>query len=109
MRVIEQGLSIGARIDALLDAEIDEALASDDLVTRRIAAAFAQTRRVPREVAVQFSGGITQRCWSVSRGDGTYRVVYLPTTGYFSLCVESDFGPLDIGVHGPALGCFGSV
>jgi len=45
----------------------------------------------------------------VTHGDGTYRVVYLPRAGYFSLCVESDFGPLDIGVHGPAPGCFASV
>lgn len=107
--MIEAELSIGQRIDALLDAEVTEALRSHDQVTRRTARAFVQTRRTPREVAVNFSGGITQRCWSVSRGDGTYRVVYLPTAGYFSLCVESDFGPLDIGVHGPALGCFGSV
>ena len=108
-RVIAPDLSICERIDALLDAEVAEALTADDDVTRRLAEAFEQTRRRPREIAVQFSGGITQRCWSVSRGDGTYRVVYMPTAGYFSLCVESDFGPLDIGVHGPALGCFGSV
>ncbi|WP_152541025.1 hypothetical protein [Sulfitobacter noctilucae] len=107
--MIKPALSIGERIDALLDAEISEALGSDDRVTRRTAADFEAIRRKPREVEVNFSGGITQRCWSVSRGDRTYRVVYLPTAGYFSLCVESDFGPLDIGVHGPALGCFGSV
>lgn len=100
---------MGERIDALLDAEVAEARASGDQVTQLTAEAFEMKRRPPREVEVQFSGGITQRCWSVSRGDGTYRVVYLPTAGYFSLCVESDFGPLDIGVHGPALGCFGSV
>ena len=109
VRVIKAGLSIAQRVDALLDTEVAEAMASEDQVTRRIAAAFEETRRVPKEVAVQFSGGTLQRCWSVSRGDGTYRVVYLPTAGYFSLCVESDFGPLDIGVHGPALGCFASV
>ena len=107
--MIASGLTIPERIDALLNAEVAEALTSSDRVTRRTARDFEQTRRPPREVRVNFSGGITQRCWSVSRGDGTYRVVYLPTAGYFSLCVESDFGPLDIGVHGPALGCFGSV
>lgn len=107
--MIKSELSIAERIDALLDADVAEALASADRVERRTAEAFQQTRRAPREITVQFSGGITQRCWSVSKGDGTYRVIYLPTAGYFSLCVESDFGPLDIGVHGPALGCFGSV
>ena len=108
-RVIAAGLSIAERIDVLIDAELAEARASDDRVVIATADAFEQIRRTPREVTVNFSGGITQRCWSVSRGDGDYRVVYLPTAGYFSLCVESDFGPLDIGVHGPALGCFGSV
>lgn len=108
-RVIAPELTIVQRIDALLDAEVAEALGSADIIEGRTAEAFAQVRCAPREVSVQFSGGITQRCWSVVKGDGTYCVVYLPTAGYFSLCVESDFGPLDIGVHGPALGCFGSV
>jgi hypothetical protein len=107
--LIAPALSVAQRIDALRDAGVQEALASVDRVTRRTARAFEQTRRRPREIEVNFAGGITQRCWSVSSGDGTYRVVFLPTAGYFSLCVESDFGPLDIGVHGPALGCFGSV
>ncbi len=76
---------------------------------RALLAAFQDALVDPFETSVQFSGGITQRCWTVTRADGSYRVVYLPHAGYFSLCVESDFGPLDIGVHGPALGCFGSV
>jgi hypothetical protein len=101
--------SAAQRIDTLLDAELDAAAKSQDDVLRRTAQDFAALRCTPAEVTVNFSGGLTQRCWSVSRGDGTYRVVYLPKAGYFSLCVESDFGPLDIGVHGPALGCFGSV
>ena len=101
--------SMAERINALVQAEVDAALTSDDRVTRRTAQDFIKARREPREVTVNFSGGMTRKCWSVSRGDGTYRVVFLPTAGYFSLCVESDFGPLDIGVHGPALGCFGSV
>ncbi|WP_238367609.1 hypothetical protein [Mesobacterium pallidum] len=71
---------------------------------------FQQRRvRKPRPITVNFSGGITQTCWSVTRSDGSYQVVYLPTAGYFSLCVASDFGPLDIGVHGPAIKCFGAV
>jgi hypothetical protein len=108
-RMIAPALGIAERIDLLLDAEVAEALAGHDLVFARTAGDFEKNRRRPREILVNFSGGMTQKCWSVSRGDGTYRVVYLPRAGYFSLCVESDFGPLDIGVHGPALGCFGSV
>ena len=108
-RVTRTEAPLSARIDALIDAELEAARSSADRVLRRTAEDFLARRRPPREVTVNFSGGITQPCWSVSRGDGTYRVVYLPTAGYFSLCVESDFGPLDIGVHGPALGCFGSV
>jgi hypothetical protein len=107
--MIAPALSIAERIDSLIDAELAEAQAGASIVARRTAEAFSKARCRPRQVTVNFSGGITQVCWSVSRGDGTYRVVYLPTAGYFSLCVESDFGPLDIGVHGPALGCFGSV
>ena len=72
-------------------------------------AAFRAALREPRQVTVNFSGGITQKCWSVTRSDGDYRVIYLPTAGYFSLCVESVFGPLDIGVHGDAIGCYASV
>jgi hypothetical protein len=107
--MLERDLSIEERITAMIETELKEALESHDRVLRRTAHAFRETLRTPREVKVNFSGGITQTCWSVSRGDGTYRVVYMPRAGYFSLCVESDFGPLDIGVHGPALGCFGSV
>lgn len=96
-------------IDGLIDAELSAALAGQDAVLRETARHFQELRCSPVEMTVNFSGGLTQNCWSVSRGDGTYRVVYLPSAGYFSLCVESAFGPLDIGVHGPALACFGSV
>lgn len=71
---------------------------------------FARMRvRRPRPVTVNFSGGLTQTCYSVTRSDGAYSVLYLPSAGYFSLCVDSVFGPVDIGVHGPALACFASV
>ncbi|GHF69465.1 hypothetical protein [Seohaeicola zhoushanensis] len=63
----------------------------------------------PETVEVQFSGGITQTCWAVTRAEGPYRVIYLPSAGYFALCVESRFGPLDIGVHGGAIDCYASV
>lgn len=102
-------MDVPAHINSLLDAEIAAAIGGADPVVRATARHFQDLRQKPRQVTVNFSGGITQSCWSVSRGDGTYRVIYLPSAGYFSLCVESDFGPLDIGVHGPALSCFGSV
>ena len=60
-------------------------------------------------MTVNFSGGITQTCWSVTKSDGDYQVIYMPRAGYFSLCVASAFGPLDIGVHGKAIDVFGSV
>jgi hypothetical protein len=63
----------------------------------------------PEMVTVNFSGGLSQECWAVTRSNGAYRVVYMPLAGYFSLCVESEFGPVDIGVHGNAIDCFGSV
>ncbi|QDY99383.1 hypothetical protein FQ775_02775 [Nitratireductor mangrovi] len=63
----------------------------------------------PAPVMVGFSGGFEQRCWSVTRGDGRYRVVYMPMAGYFSLAVDTVFGPVDIGVHGRAIEVFGAV
>lgn len=71
--------------------------------------AFRKALCPPALITVNFSGGLTQKCWSVTRSNGDYRVIYMPLAGYFSLCVESDFGPLDIGVHGDAIGCFSSV
>ncbi len=106
--MIDQDQSIAGRIADLIDAELVDA-PRDTISDRATLAAFRAARVPPFETTVNFSGGLTQRCWTVTRTDGTYRVVYLPLAGYFSLCVESDFGPLDIGVHGPALGCFASV
>jgi hypothetical protein len=96
-------------VTALVEAEI-AALDVSGRANRLLLEAF-QTQRVrrPRPITVQFSGGIWQTCWSVTRSNGAYSVFYLPSAGYFSLCVDSDFGPLDIGVHGPALAVFGSV
>lgn len=96
------------KIAALIDAEI-AAFRPKTVADSLVLADFQSRRRPPRPVRVNFSGGIVQICWSIGRGDGTYRVVYLPTAGYFSLCVESDIGLLDIGVHGRALDCFSSV
>jgi len=95
-------------INALLDAEIAD-FTPQTRSDHANLAAFCKARVVPRLVTVNFSGGLTQKCWNITRSNGTYRVVYLPSAGYFSLCVESDFGPLDIGVHGGAINCFSSV
>ena len=106
--MLEPDLSIGARVALLAQAEAADA-PRGTAQERRTAEAFREALVRPFETSVQFSGGITQTCWTVTRTDGAYRVVYMPNAGYFALCVESDFGPLDIGVHGPALGCFASV
>ena len=100
--------SVPEHIKALIADEI-AAYPVGDLTGRMTVEAFRAALREPRLVTVNFSGGITQKCWSVTRTNGAYRVIYLPTAGYFSLCVESDFGPLDIGVHGDAIGCYASV
>lgn len=70
---------------------------------------FLAARIVPEPVEVQFSGGIFLDAWAVTRSNGRYTVVWLPDNGPFSLTVDGQFGPLDIGVHGPALACFSSV
>ncbi|MFY9210250.1 MAG: hypothetical protein WAO69_03905 [Aestuariivita sp.] len=97
-----------AEIEAMIDREVAD-YPTDTRAGAQTLEAFQNARRKPRLVSVNFSGGITQKCYSVTRPNGDYRVIYLPLAGYFSLCVESDFGPLDIGVHGPAIACFGSV
>ena len=106
--MIDPDLSIEDRITDLLLQEVMEAPQTTPQEKATLAA-FEDALRPPRLVTVNFSGGITQKCWSVTRTNGDYRVVFLPLAGYFSLCVESDFGPLDIGVHGSAIGCFSSV
>ncbi len=97
-----------ARIDALLDAEM-RTFKADTRMRSGSLAAFAKARIRPRPVTVNFSGGLVNRCFSVTRTDGDYRVIYMPKADYFALCVESVFGPLDIGVHGDAIACHSSV
>ena len=106
--MIDPDLSVAERIERLIRAEVSAAPTATR-TERATLAAFEAACVRPFETTVNFSGGMTQTCWTVTRTDGAYRVVYLPRAGYFALCVESDFGPLDIGVHGPALGCFASV
>lgn len=94
-------------ISALIASKIaSEIAASTDVPLNRD---FCAGQCAPRSAEVQFSGGFTQTCWQVTKSDGDYAVYYLPRAGYFALCVDSALGPLDIGVHGSALGCFGSV
>ncbi|WP_435231278.1 hypothetical protein ACMAZE_05965 [Pseudopelagicola sp. nBUS_20] len=63
----------------------------------------------PEAVEVAFSGGVKLTCWAVTRSNGDYRVVWVPAAEAFSLVTETKFGPVDIGVHGDAIGCFGSI
>lgn len=95
-------------IEARLDAE-ERTFVADSPIKKGSLAAFSAARIKPHPVTVNFSGGYVHRCWSVTRTDGDYRVVYMPKAGYFALCVESVFGPLDIGVHGGAVECHSSV
>lgn len=106
--MINPDLTIEDRISDLIAAEVFES-ECDTAQSLRTLAAFETALCTPYEVTVNFSGGLTQRCWQVTKSDGDYSVVFMPLAGYFALCVDSVFGPLDIGVHGSALGCFGSV
>ncbi len=96
---------IAAHISALVTAEVAAHTGHPDTLAHFLALRVAR----PRAVSVQFAGGIMQTCWTVTRSDGCYQVIYMPDAGYFSLCVGSDFGPLDIGVHGGAIQCFSAV
>ena len=66
-----------------------------------------RSRHVP--ITVNIPGGATTTCILATRSNGAYTLVWLPEAATFSLCVDSIFGPDDIGVHGPALACFASV
>ncbi|MZR15190.1 hypothetical protein GQE99_19400 [Maritimibacter sp. DP07] len=63
----------------------------------------------PNLIEVNLPGGITDFAYAVTRQKGPYRVLWLPWLDIFSLAVESRFGPVDINVHGDAIGCFSSV
>ena len=106
--MIDPDLSIEERIKGIIRREIDEFNVDTDYKLATLdafRAAFCQ----PYEIMVNFAGGVRQSCWAITSSDGTYRVVYLPQLGVFSLVVESQLGPLDISVHGSAIGCFSSV
>ena len=76
---------------------------------RLLLAEFREALIEPVEIEALFCGGITQMCWAVTRSNGSYRVIWVPSAELFSLCVESKFGPVDIGVHGDAVAVFGSI
>ena len=107
-RMFDPDLSIAERIKDIIRREIDEYNIDTEHRLETLDA-FRSAYREPHQITVNFSGGIRQKCWAITKSDGDYRVVFLPRAGYFSLCVESDFDPLDIGVHGSAIGCFSSV
>ncbi len=102
------GPELAKRISGMIAREVLE-FATDTPEAEATLAAFRAALTPPEQVEVQFSGAVMRQCWSVTRANGPYRVVYMPRAGYFSLCVEGQFGPLDIGVHGRAIDCFGSV
>ncbi|WHZ34553.1 hypothetical protein [Sagittula sp. MA-2] len=95
-------------VTALVDAELamhPKATRADRMLLddfRRLRA-----RHVP--ITVNIPGGATTTCIMVTRSNGAYTLVWLPEAQLFSLCVDSIFGPVDIGVHGAALACFSSV
>jgi hypothetical protein len=100
---------VPTRISSIISTELDEHAKKQSPSEQRLLAAFEGALCEPEEVTVLFSGGQTSACWRVTESDGDYSVIYLPKAGYFSLCVDSVFGPLDIGVHGSAVECYASV
>ena len=101
-------MNIPEHIDALLETERLNLQNSAELDDATITE-FFELRTQSEKGIVNFSGGIQKECWRVTKSNGSYSVVYMPEVGYFSLCVDSALGPLDIGVHGPAIRCFSSV
>ena len=99
-----------ARIKALIAAEISSAdIHPPNSWHAQTVADFQEALIDPVPLNVHFAGGHNMDCWQVTRSNGSYRVIYIPSVDYFSLAVESRFGPVDINVHGPAIGCFASV
>jgi len=76
---------------------------------RAVLADFEAALIEPQLIEVNLAGGLTDWAWAVTRTNGCYRVLWLPWLDAFSLAVESKFGPVDINVHGDAIGCFSSV
>jgi hypothetical protein len=103
MRVADLMPDAPARIEARLAVEV--AASPNHLHLKD----FLAARVPPHAIEVQFSGGICQDCFAITKSNGRYTVVWLPLAETFALTVDGQFGPLDIGVHGPALAVFSSV
>jgi hypothetical protein len=104
MRLADLMPDAPARIEAVLETELAQVAANHPHLPDFLAARIA-----PEPVEVQFSGGIFLDAFAVTRSNGRYTVVWLPMAETFALAVDGQFGPLDIGVHGPALAVFSSV
>jgi hypothetical protein len=76
---------------------------------RAILADFEAALIEPEEIELLLPGGVTDWAFAVTRRNGPYRVMWLPWAEAFSLAVEGRYGPVDIQVHGDAIGCFSSV
>ncbi len=107
-RMFNPDLSIPERIKDMIRREIDEYHVDTE---HRLATldAFRAAFCEPVHVTVTFTSGTRQTCWAITRRAGAYRVVFLPRSGYFSLCAVSESGLLDIGIHGSAIGCFSAA
>ena len=107
-RQFNPDLSIPERNKDIIRREIDEYHVDTEYRLTTLDA-FRAAFREPEQVTVTFTNGTRQTCWAITRRTGAYRVVFLPRSGFFSLCAIGDAGLLDIGVHGSAIGCFSAV
>jgi hypothetical protein len=121
MENMETG-SVEATISARIEAElhdydpdagnirtVGQVMPMPDDWHRLLLAEFRAARVEPFACEVLFSGGLVETCWTVTRSNGAYRVIWIPWAEVFSLAVESRYGPVDIGVHGDAVAVFGSI
>ncbi|MAM63273.1 hypothetical protein [Maritimibacter sp. UBA3975] len=97
---------IGAEIDAFDPKRAAAGIEDWNVATL---ADFKNALIEPNLMELNLPGGITDYAYAVTRKKGPYRVMWLPWNDIFSLAVESRFGPVDISVHGDAIGCFSSV
>ena len=70
------------RVKKIIEAEV-KAASQMTPQDRGTVSSFRDALVQPYDTEVNFSGGTMQRCLTVTRTDGTYRVVYMPVAGYF--------------------------